>query len=93
MNRSEATPRHIQQQHVAQNRSGEISLYWTPHYVIRLQTVWRPYGDVWRLTASLYRLTVINQLPDQAALPGLLQRITGLGLEVAGLHLVASESR
>ena len=48
---------------------------------------------VWRLTASLYRLTVINQLPDQAALPGLLQRITGLGLEVAGLYLVASESR
>jgi hypothetical protein len=24
---------------------------------------------------------------------GLLQRITGLGLDVAGLHLVASESR
>jgi hypothetical protein len=32
-------------------------------------------------------------LADQAALWGLLQRITGLGLEVAGLRLVASESR
>jgi hypothetical protein len=29
----------------------------------------------------------------RAALWGLLQRITGLGLEVAGLRLVASESR
>ena len=28
-----------------QNRSGEISLYHRLLYVIRLQTVWRPYGD------------------------------------------------
>jgi hypothetical protein len=39
------------------------------------------------------RTTLRAQLPDQAALRGLLQRITGLGLEVAGLRLVASESR
>jgi len=39
------------------------------------------------------RTTLRAQLPDQAALWGLLQRITGLGLEVAGLRLVASESR
>ena len=29
------------------------------------------------------------QLPDQGALYGLVQRITGLGLEVVHLHLVA----
>ena len=29
------------------------------------------------------------QLPDQGALYGLVQRITGLGLEVVRLHLVA----
>ena len=28
-----------------QNRSGEISLYQRPLYVIHLQTVWRLYGD------------------------------------------------
>jgi hypothetical protein len=28
-----------------QNRSGEISLYQRPLYVIQLQTVWRLYGD------------------------------------------------
>ena len=29
------------------------------------------------------------ELPDQGALTGLLQRITGLGLEVIGMHLSA----
>ena len=33
--------------------------------------------------------TLRAQLPDQAALFGLVQRITGLGLEVVHLHLVA----
>jgi hypothetical protein len=33
--------------------------------------------------------TLRAQLPDQGALYGLVQRITGLGLEVVGLHLVA----
>ena len=33
--------------------------------------------------------TLRADLPDQAALYGLVQRITGLGLEVVHLHLVA----
>jgi hypothetical protein len=33
--------------------------------------------------------TLRAELPDQAALSGLVQRITGLGLEVIDLHLVA----
>jgi hypothetical protein len=32
--------------------------------------------------------TLRAELPDQAALSGLVQRITGLGLEVVDLHLV-----
>ena len=34
--------------------------------------------------------TLRAELPDQAALWGLVQRIIGLGLEVTELHLVAS---
>lgn len=37
--------------------------------------------------------TLRTQLPDQAALWGLVQRIIGLGLEVVALHLVMPESR
>ena len=37
--------------------------------------------------------TLHTQLPDQAALWGLVQRIIGLGLEVVDLHLLAPESR
>jgi len=33
--------------------------------------------------------TLRAELPDQAALSGLVQRITGLNLEVIGLHLAA----
>jgi hypothetical protein len=33
--------------------------------------------------------TLRTDVPDQAALSGLVQRITGLGLEVTDLHLVA----
>jgi len=33
--------------------------------------------------------TVRAELPDQGALLGLVQRITGLGLEVVDMHLVA----
>ncbi|MGO9780215.1 MAG: hypothetical protein ACLPKE_10395 [Streptosporangiaceae bacterium] len=33
--------------------------------------------------------TLCAELPDQAALAGLVQRITGFGLEVIDLHLVA----
>jgi hypothetical protein len=35
--------------------------------------------------------TLGAQLPDQAALWGLVQRIIGLGLEVVDLHLVVPE--
>ena len=35
--------------------------------------------------------TLRAQLPDQAALWGLVQRIAGLGLEVVDLHLLAPE--
>ena len=37
--------------------------------------------------------TLHAQLPDQAALWGLVQRIIGVGLEVVDLHLLAPESR
>jgi hypothetical protein len=33
--------------------------------------------------------TLRAELPDQGALSGLVQRITGLGLEVIDMHLVA----
>ena len=33
--------------------------------------------------------TLRAELPDQAALSGLMERITGLGLEVVDMHLVA----
>jgi hypothetical protein len=33
--------------------------------------------------------TLRAELPDQVALSGLVQRITGLGLEVVQLHLIA----
>jgi hypothetical protein len=37
--------------------------------------------------------TLRAQLPDQAAMWGLLQRIIGLGLDVVELHLMTSGSR
>jgi hypothetical protein len=37
--------------------------------------------------------TLRAELPDQAALAGLVQRITGLGLEVVDLHLMAPPPR
>ena len=37
--------------------------------------------------------TLRAEVPDQAALWGLLQRIMGLGLELVRVQLVASESR
>lgn len=38
------------------------------------------------------RTTLRAELPDQAALSGLVMRITGLGLEVIDVHLVASSA-
>jgi hypothetical protein len=43
------------------------------------------------LTVGSATTTLRAQLPDQAALWGLVQRIIGLGLEVVDLHLVAPE--
>ncbi len=37
--------------------------------------------------------TLRAELPDQAALTGLIQRITGLGLEVVDLHLITPPGR
>ena len=41
------------------------------------------------ITVGSDTTTLRAQLPDQGALYGLVQRITGLGLEVVHLHLVA----
>ena len=41
------------------------------------------------VTVSRGTTTVRAELPDQAALMGLVLRITGLGLEVVDMHLVA----
>ena len=40
------------------------------------------------VTVSRSTTTVRAELPDQAALLGLVQRITGLGLEVVDMHRV-----
>lgn len=37
--------------------------------------------------------TLRAALPDQGALTGLINRITGLGLEVVGLHLITPPGR
>ena len=37
--------------------------------------------------------TLRAELPDQGALTGLIQRITGLGLKVVGLHLITPTGR
>jgi hypothetical protein len=37
--------------------------------------------------------TLRAELPDQGALSGLMERITGLGLEVIDMHLVAPSPR
>jgi hypothetical protein len=36
--------------------------------------------------------TLHAELPDQAALPGLVERIVGLGLEIIDVHLVTQPS-
>jgi len=44
------------------------------------------------ITLGADTTTLRARLPDQDALYGLVQRITGLGLEVVHLHLVAPSS-
>ena len=41
------------------------------------------------VTVGAGTTTLRTELPDQGALSGLVQRITGLGLEVIHMHLVA----
>ena len=45
--------------------------------------------DDCELTIGPGTTTLRAELPDQGALSGLVQRITGLGLEVIHMHLVA----
>ena len=52
-------------------------------------TVLRAEFDDCEVTISPGTTTLRAELPDQAALSGLLQRITGLRLELIHMHLVA----
>jgi hypothetical protein len=45
--------------------------------------------DDCEVTIGAGTTTLRAELPDQGALTGLMQRISGLGLEVIGMHLVA----
>jgi hypothetical protein len=45
------------------------------------------------VTVGSSTTTLRAELPDQAALAGLVQRITGLGLEVVDLHQVGPATR
>ena len=45
------------------------------------------------IIAGPHSTTLRAELPDQAALWGLVERIMGLGLELVHLHLVASKTR
>jgi hypothetical protein len=44
--------------------------------------------DDCQVTTSPDTTTLRAELPDQAALPGLVERIVGLGLEIIDVHLV-----
>ena len=44
--------------------------------------------DDCKVTTSPETTTLRAELPDQAALPGLVERIVGLGLEIIDVHLV-----
>ena len=55
----------------------------------RAGDVLRAAFDDCKVTVGPGTTTLRAQLPDQAALWGLVQRIIGLGLEVVDLHLVA----
>ncbi len=52
-------------------------------------TTLRAEFDDCTVTVGSETTTLRAELPDQAALAGLVQRITGFGLEVIDLHLVA----
>ena len=44
--------------------------------------------DDCEVTTSPEMTTIRVELPDQAALPGLVERIVGLGLEIIDVHMV-----
>jgi hypothetical protein len=44
------------------------------------------------VTTSPETTTLRAEMPDQAALPGLVERIVGLGLEITDVHLVTQPS-
>jgi hypothetical protein len=75
--------------------AGDIMLVRPPAYEItftgRAGNVLRAAFDDCTMTVGPGTTTLRAQLPDQAALWGLVQRIIGLGLEVVDLHLVAAE--
>jgi hypothetical protein len=52
-------------------------------------TTLRAEFDDCEVTVGQGTTTLRAELPDQGALSGLVQRITGLGLEVIHMHLVA----
>ena len=53
-------------------------------------TALRAEFDDCEVTVGPGTTTLRAELPDQGALSGLVQRITGLGLEVIDMHLVAT---
>ena len=48
--------------------------------------------DDCEVTTSPEMTTLRAELPDRAALPGLVERIIGLGLEITDVHLVIQPS-
>lgn len=48
--------------------------------------------DECKVTTSPETTILRAELPDQAALPGLVERIVGLGLEIIDVHLVTQPS-
>ena len=48
--------------------------------------------DDCEVVTSQETTTLRAELPDQAALPGLVERVVGLGLEIIDVHLVAQTS-
>jgi hypothetical protein len=48
--------------------------------------------DDCQVTTSPETTTLRAELPDQAALPGLVERIVGLGLEIIDMHRVTQPS-
>lgn len=48
--------------------------------------------DDCQVTTSPEATTLRAELPDQAALPGLIERIVGLGLEIIDMQLVTQPS-